>query len=84
MGEIIQLPQTKPIPPNTTSGQHAGQRYVVVYDPVSRRWTWVLNFVRTSKFFGDAPTAEDAHKQARRKIHNLTRGIIEMEERNAE
>lgn len=83
MGEIIKLQQPKPIPPKSSTHEHAGQRYTITYDPTSRRWAWIINYVQTHKFFGDSGSAEDAAKAARRKIHNLNKGIIEIEERNS-
>lgn len=83
MGEIIKLNQPKSIPPKATSHEHAGQRYTITYDPVARRWTWIVNYVRKHNFFGDAESAEAASRQARRQIHNLNKGIIEIEERDA-
>jgi hypothetical protein len=83
MGEIITLPTPKPIPPKVSSHEHAGQRYTVTYDPIGRRWTWVVKYVQTYTFFGESNSAEAASREARRKIHNLTKGIIEIEERDA-
>jgi len=83
MGEIIQLTHAKAIPPKVINEEHAGQRYTVRYDPVSKRWAWIVNYVETYKFFGEATTAEAAASAARRKIHSMNKSLVEFEERNA-
>jgi hypothetical protein len=84
MGEIIKMSDhAKPIPPKVTIHEHGGQRYTITYDPVSKRWVWIVNYVETYTYFGEANTAEAAAIAARRKIHNMNKSADEAKERDA-
>ena len=84
MGKVIEMgTHANTIPPKVSVHEHAGQRYTIRYDPISKRWVWVVSYTETYTFFGEASTAEGASKEARRKIHNMTTSAIEFEERNA-
>jgi len=69
------IPLRKPIPPKEERVTHKGQSFVCRYDPNApdgSRWVWVLDFVRTYRYFGNAATLEAAKSQARRRITKLT------------
>ena len=84
MGKVIFL-STKTIPPKRETFEHAGQRYVCEYDPNAppdRRWVWIVDYVRTYKYFGCSPTMEAAAIAARKQIHTQNKRVISREERS--
>lgn len=75
----------KPIPPKSMTIDDAalGQRYTVTFDPNAPRgkqWVWLVDYVRTYRYFGTAHTAEGASVIARKKIQQLNKRKQQQEE----
>jgi len=69
------IPIRKPIPPKEERFTHKGQTFLCRYDPNgtdASRWVWVLDYVRTYRYFGGAVSLQAAKSQARRRIDRLT------------
>lgn len=74
MVEVIYLSERKPIPPKSISAVHLQQQFSCTFDPnapVHERWMWQVNFTRTYKFYGSAPSLIRAQRQARARIDKL-------------
>lgn len=83
MAEVINLAERKPIPPKEQSFEHGGQRYTCRFDPNApedKRWLWTLAYTRVYRYYGQAPTMEQASAVARRKIHSMNKFAIQAEE----
>lgn len=76
MGKVINLQDSKPIPPKSESHEFAGQRFTITYDPNApehERWVWMLNYVVTYDYYGSQPTRDTARQRATRMINSLNR-----------
>lgn len=74
MTEVIYLAERYAIPPKSVTCIHKQQRFVCTFDPnapVHERWVWQLDFTRTYKFYGAAPSLARAQKLARSRIDKL-------------
>jgi hypothetical protein len=83
VGEIIKMSEVRHIPPKVVNSIHLHQRYTCRFDPNAppeQRWAWEVNFVRTYKHFGTAPSLPLADRRARRCIKMLVEGDVRMEE----
>lgn len=86
MAEIINLAQqrkARPIPPKTETFEHGGQQYTCRFDPNAppdRQWVWIVNYKRTYRYFGSAPTMEAASVVARKKIHAMNKRQQEQDD----
>lgn len=72
--EVIYLSDRNVIPPKSVSAQHKLQQFVCTFDPnapTHERWMWQVNFTRTYKFYGSAPTLSQAQSKARARIDKL-------------
>lgn len=83
MTNVVHMADRKPIPPKTITDTHAGQRYVVTFDPKApphEQWVWVVDYVRVYSHYGASPTAEAAGVKARRLIHRMNQHKSAQEE----
>ncbi len=82
VGEIIKMSEVRYIPPKVVNSTHMHQRYMCRFDPNApphERWAWEVDFVRTYKHYGTAPSLPLADKRARKCIQQLL-GRIERQE----
>ena len=82
-GEVIYMADVKHIPPKVVNSIHLHQRYTCTFDPNAspdQRWAWQVDFVRTYKHFGTAPSLSLADRRARRCIQQIVKGEVRMEE----
>jgi hypothetical protein len=59
------------------------QRYTCTFDPNApphARWAWEVNFVRSFKYFGTAPSLPLADRHARKRIQQLLDRVVKQEE----
>ena len=83
MGEVIRMSERKQVTPKSETFEHAGQRYTCKFDPnapAGERWVWIVNYIRTYQYVGNAASLEKASVKARRQIHVLNKHVIEIEE----
>ncbi len=83
MAEIIHMADVRPIPPKVVNSTHMHQRYTCTFDPNApphERWAWQVDFTRTYKHFGTAPSLPLADKRARKRIQELMGRIVKQEE----
>jgi len=86
MGKVILLPTKNRIPPKSETFEHAGQRYTCVFDPNAppgERWVWLVDYVRTYRYYGSSPSLEAAAIAARKRIHMCNQRIVQQEESGA-
>jgi hypothetical protein len=83
VAEIIRMADVRPIPPKVVSSIHMHQRYTCTFDPNApphARWAWEVNFVRSFKYFGTAPSLPLADRHARKRIQQLLDRVVKQEE----
>ena len=86
MAMVINMAEARkraPITPNRKTFEHGGQKYTCVFDPNApegKQWTWIVNYVHTTKFVGSSPTLEAASKKARLEIHSMNKLLAKLEE----
>lgn len=72
MSSIVELSSVKP---KSEECYFKNQKYILRFDPNAPRnaqWTYKIKLTRTYEFTGAAATINDAHREAKRQITQLT------------
>lgn len=75
MTKVVYMADVHPIKPKSESYTHMNQRYTCTFDPNApphQQWVWQVDFVRTYKFFGSAPSLDGAQSRACMRIKQMT------------